>query len=91
MQDPAEAEQSSMPLSALNNVQVDYCLPISEIPPLMVTLTQQSAGNGQLAASKELEIETKIALGDDSAELDVTQLERCPSLPARIVTARSSS
>ena len=74
VQDPAEAEQSSMPLSALNNVQVDYCLPISEIPPLMVTLTQQSAGNGQFAASKELEIETKIALGDDSAELDVTQL-----------------
>ena len=45
VQDPAEAEQPSMPSSALNNVQVDYCLPISEIPPLMVTLTQQSVGS----------------------------------------------
>ena len=75
VQDPAEAEQSSMPSSALNNVQVDYCLPISEIPPLLVTLTQQSRrASRQFAVSKQLEIETKIALGDDSAELDVTQL-----------------
>ena len=40
VQDPADAEQTSMPASALNNVEVDYCLPISEIPPLLVTLTQ---------------------------------------------------
>src|SRR5918995_2245196 len=74
VQDPAEAEQPSMPSSALNNVQVDYCLPISEIPPLLVTLTQQTAEEGEPPVSKQLEIETKIALGGDSAELDVTQL-----------------
>jgi two-component system, chemotaxis family, protein-glutamate methylesterase/glutaminase len=74
VQDPAEAEQPSMPSSALNNVQIDYCLPISEIPPLMVTLTQQTVEQAGPAVSKQLEIETKIALGADSAELDVTQL-----------------
>jgi two-component system, chemotaxis family, protein-glutamate methylesterase/glutaminase len=75
VQDPAEAEQPSMPSSALNNVQVDYCLPLSEIPPLVVSLTQQSVGDHDGApVSKQLEIETKIALGADSAELDVTQL-----------------
>jgi two-component system, chemotaxis family, protein-glutamate methylesterase/glutaminase len=74
VQDPAEAEQPSMPSSALNNVQIDYCLPISEIPPLLVTLTQQTVEQARPAVSKQLEIETKIALGADSAELDVTQL-----------------
>jgi two-component system, chemotaxis family, protein-glutamate methylesterase/glutaminase len=74
VQDPAEAEQPSMPSSALNNVQVDYCLPISEISPLLVTLTQQTVEQAGPPVSKQLEIETKIALGADSAELDVTQL-----------------
>ena len=74
VQDPAEAEQPSMPSSALNNVQIDDCLPISEIPPLLVTLTQQTVEEAGPPVSKQLEIETKIALGADSAELDVTQL-----------------
>ena len=56
VQDPAEAEQPSMPSSALNNVQVDYCLPLSEIPPLVVTLTQQSVGEQDGSpVSKQLE------------------------------------
>jgi two-component system chemotaxis response regulator CheB len=75
VQGPADAEQPSMPSSALKNVDVDHCLPISEIPPLLVTLTEQPSGNGGgPAVSKQLEIETKIALGGDAAELDVKQL-----------------
>jgi two-component system chemotaxis response regulator CheB len=75
VQDPAEAEQASMPRSALANIEVDHCLPISEIAPLLVALTQESAGKeGRGPVSKELEIETKIALGADAAELDVKQL-----------------
>jgi two-component system chemotaxis response regulator CheB len=75
VQDPADAEQPSMPSSALANVQVDYCLPVSEIPARLVTLTQQEVEEESRApVSKDLEIETKIALGGDAAELDVTQL-----------------
>ena len=75
VQDPAEAEQPSMSASALKNVEVDYCLPISEIPPLLVTLTQQEVGEESRAPmSRGLEIETKIALGGDAADLDVKQL-----------------
>ena len=75
VQDPAEAEQRSMPASALANVQVDHCLPVSEIPPLLVTLTQQEVGEQSRAPmSNDLEMETKIALGADSADLDVRQL-----------------
>ena len=75
VQDPADAEQPSMPASALANVQVDHRLPLSEIPPLLVTLTEQTVGEESRAPlSKDLEIETKIALGADAAELDVKQL-----------------
>jgi len=75
VQDPTDAEHPSMPASALANVQVDHCLPISEIPPLLVKLTEQTVMQESRApVSKELEIETKIALGADAAELEVKQL-----------------
>src|SRR5918999_1917359 len=75
VQDPAEAEQPSMPSSALSNVQVDHCLPVSDIPALLLMLSQQSVEEESRATvSKDLEIETKIALGDDAAELDLKQL-----------------
>jgi two-component system chemotaxis response regulator CheB len=74
VQDPAEAEQPSMPASALANVQVDHCLPLSDIPPLLITLSQQVVGERRSPMPKDLEIETKIALGADAADLDVKQL-----------------
>jgi two-component system, chemotaxis family, protein-glutamate methylesterase/glutaminase len=96
VQDPAEAEQPSMPSSALNNVQIDYCLPISEIPPLLVTLTQQTVEEAGPPVSKQLEIETKIALGADSAELDVTQLGKiseftCPDCHGSLTKINNGS
>src|SRR5438552_117454 len=41
VQDPADAEAPSMPQSALHNVSVDYCLPLSEIAPLLTRLEKQ--------------------------------------------------
>lgn len=45
VQNPAEAMVSSMPLSAIRQVEVDFILPIGEIPEVLVRLVQQS-GNG---------------------------------------------
>jgi chemotaxis response regulator CheB len=39
VQDPEEAQFKEMPRSALSDVKVDYCLPLSEIGPLLGTLT----------------------------------------------------
>src|SRR5687767_14790805 len=39
VQDPSEAQFSSMPLHALNNVNVDHVVPLSRIAPLLVALT----------------------------------------------------
>lgn len=75
VQDPAEAEQPSMPASALANVKVDHCVAVSEIPLLLVTLNKQTiAEESRAPMSQDLEIETKIALGADSTDLDVKQL-----------------
>lgn len=38
IQNPDEAEYPDMPRNALNNVGVDYCLPISEMGPLLLKL-----------------------------------------------------
>jgi two-component system chemotaxis response regulator CheB len=41
VQTPTEAEASSMPQSALNNVAVDYCLPLTEMPRLLMRLAAE--------------------------------------------------
>jgi len=41
VQTPAEAESPDMPQSALDNVAVDYCLPVAEMPRLLTRLAQE--------------------------------------------------
>jgi two-component system, chemotaxis family, protein-glutamate methylesterase/glutaminase len=41
VQDPEEAEYPAMPKNAINNVKVDYCLPISEMGALLYHLIPQ--------------------------------------------------
>ena len=43
VQDPADAEAPSMPQSALDNVQVDFCLPLAEIPRTLDRLAREQA------------------------------------------------
>jgi two-component system chemotaxis response regulator CheB len=57
VQDPDEALYSSMPLSALTNVEVDYRLPLSSIGPLLVHLAnEQVEENGENSVSKDMEM-----------------------------------
>jgi two-component system, chemotaxis family, protein-glutamate methylesterase/glutaminase len=41
VQDPDDAFEPSMPTSALQHVQVDHCLPLASIAPLLVSLAAQ--------------------------------------------------
>jgi two-component system, chemotaxis family, protein-glutamate methylesterase/glutaminase len=43
VQDPNDAEAPEMPLSALDNVDVDHCLPLSQIPELLIRLAREPA------------------------------------------------
>jgi len=40
VQDPKQAEYPSMPKSAMQFVKVDHCLPLAEIPNLLVQLSK---------------------------------------------------
>src|SRR5262249_28063022 len=62
-QDPQDALYPGMPRSALENVAVDYCLPLSDIPPLLAQLAGTPAPDeDNYPVSEELRIETGITL-----------------------------
>ena len=75
VQDPDEAFMSSMPLSALNQVEVDYTLSVAEIAPLLVRLTSTSvAEQGGYKVPEELNIEVSIAKEDRGLDLGIEKL-----------------
>lgn len=62
VQDPRDATFPGLPLNIINEIDVDYTVPLVEIPPLLVHLTQRAApleGSGEVP--EEIEIESKIA------------------------------
>lgn len=59
VQDPEDAYFPNMPQSALDKVKVDYCLPVTEIAPVLVRLANDMAGEeGERSVSENLELET---------------------------------
>jgi two-component system chemotaxis response regulator CheB len=44
IQDPADATISDMPEFARKSVDIDYCLPVRELPDLLIRLTNEPAG-----------------------------------------------
>jgi two-component system chemotaxis response regulator CheB len=44
VQDPNDAVAPNMPRNALKHVSVDYCLPITEIAPLLIHLVSRKNG-----------------------------------------------
>jgi len=47
IQDPGEAECPEMPASAFRHVEIDHCLPLESIPPLLSHLTRDVAAKRQ--------------------------------------------
>jgi two-component system chemotaxis response regulator CheB len=62
VQDPDEAEFPWMPRSALRYVQVDQCVPLAEIPSVLLRLIDEPAPEGEAEpVPKEMEFEANIA------------------------------
>jgi two-component system, chemotaxis family, protein-glutamate methylesterase/glutaminase len=61
VQDPNEAEYPSMARSALRYVKVDHCLPLAEIPDLLVHLSEEPVAAEVYPVTEEIEVESKIA------------------------------
>jgi two-component system chemotaxis response regulator CheB len=69
VQNPEDAFAPSMPLNALKQVEVNYCVPLEEIAPLLVRLTEIPAEEeGEYPVSEKLETEVKIAREDNALE-----------------------
>lgn len=60
VQDPADAEYPDMPQNALNQIKVDYCVPLLEMGGLLYQLLAQKAAKRK-PIPKDILIETKIA------------------------------
>ncbi len=66
VQDPADALFPSMPESAMDYVQVDYCLPLAKIAPLLAQLVPTPAADDgdDVTPTPNLQYETNIAKMD---------------------------
>src|SRR6185295_4958007 len=60
VQDPKDAAYPGMPQSALNNLKVDYCVPIAEMGVLLEKLTLKRPGKSK-PIPKDVRIEAEIA------------------------------
>ena len=84
VQDPVDAEFPGMPNNALINVQVDHCLPLAKIAPLLDRLAREPVSTTPRAAVPEpikTETEfTKMAANiEDMSRLGAPSVFTCPS------------
>jgi two-component system, chemotaxis family, protein-glutamate methylesterase/glutaminase len=77
VQDPEEAPFPSMPMSVMQEINVDYSLPLREIPALLDQLSHETTAEEEgFPMPDEIEIEAKIAeQAMESAEL-IASVER---------------
>ena len=62
VQDPREAPFPSMPMSVIQEIQVDYSLPLGEIPSALDRLSRETAEEeGRYPMPDEVELEARIA------------------------------
>lgn len=77
VQDPLEALFPSMPLSVLQDIKVDYSIPLADIPPLLDMLSRQTAEDeSRYPVSDEVEIEARIAEQEMESDEMIASVEK---------------
>ena len=76
VQDPKDAAFPSMPMSVMQEIRVDYSLPLRQIPLLLNDLCQQAVEEGTYAVPDEIEIEARIAEQQMEGEEMIASVER---------------
>lgn len=96
VQEPDEALYPSMPDNVLNFVDVDYRLPLANIAPLLVTLSNETVADKpqlETAEQERMETEINIAAQDSAFEMgilnmgDLTPLT-CPECNGALVSIK---
>lgn len=71
VQDPLDAEFNGMPNSAMREVKVDYCLPITEIASVLTKLATERAGETpELTMREEEKLKTEIQIAAEHSALE---------------------
>lgn len=60
VQNPEDAQFDGMPRSALETVNIDYCVPVSEIGPLLVRLSAERVSGEEDSVSEHLQSESDL-------------------------------
>ena len=78
VQDPDEALYSGMPTSAIENVDVDHILQVSDIVTILTHLAYKPVESGEKSVSRDMKMES------DMAELELTAMQSsdCPGTPS---------
>jgi two-component system, chemotaxis family, protein-glutamate methylesterase/glutaminase len=77
VQEPSDAELSSMPESALRQVEVDYCVPVAEMAALLTRLTGEQSLEAceiSMEENQKTDIEVRIAAEESAFEAGVMKL-----------------
>jgi len=72
VQDPADAEVPSMPENAIREVPVDYCVPVAELPQLLVRLSKEPLPqNVPVMKDEQTKKEIEIASDENALKLGI--------------------
>ncbi len=67
VQDPHEALYPSMPQSARRHVDIDHCVPLAQLGPLLMQLAYTPVQEGVCPVAEDREVESRIAAFDPTA------------------------
>lgn len=77
VQDPHEAPFPSMPLSVMQDIKVDYSLPLKQIAPLLNKLSHETAEEeGRYTVRDEIEIEARITEQEMESDELIASVEK---------------
>lgn len=96
VQDPNEALVSSMPVTALHNVSIDYCRPAADLAPLLMQLVQgevvedQTRPSAAMRRKLQFEIDATKSLrsADDVTSFGDPSLFTCPECHGTLTAMR---
>lgn len=74
VQDPEDAMFPSMPRAAIESVRVDHVASLSDIPPLLVSVTSAPRRGDTSQVPARMEVEVKVAKDQDPPRADVEKL-----------------
>lgn len=99
VQDPQEAEVSSMPENAARYVKIDYSVPVSQMPNLLISLAKEMISNTvSNSMTEEDKVKTEVSIAADKNPLSVDVMElgelspfTCPECHGVLTAIREGS